>query len=136
MRMPLRRRIFLTLLPLLALIATLGGSGALLLHRLGGRIDTILRENYDSVLYMDRLQEALERIDSSFQFTLSQRNGKAGEDREKQARAQYDDNWAAFRQQLEREQNNITLPGEADLVDRLAAVSEEYLRQGNAFFAR
>jgi len=66
----LRGRILLTLFPLLALIAALGGGGVLLLRQLGGRIDLILRENYDSVRAMFRLNEAAERIDSAFQFAL------------------------------------------------------------------
>ena len=45
----------LTLLPLLALMAVLGGVGVVLLLRLGGNIDAILRENFDSVVYMERL---------------------------------------------------------------------------------
>src|SRR5690348_7256353 len=100
MRNSLRRRIFLTLLPLLALLAVLGGSGVVLLHHLGSRIDTILRENYDSVLYMERLEDALDRIDASFLFTLA--------DREEKGRKQYTDSWVAFRDNLDREQHNIT----------------------------
>jgi hypothetical protein len=69
----LRQRILLTLLPLLVLLAVLGGAGVVLLHRLGGRIDEILRENYDSVRYMQRLDKAVERIDSSFQFAIAGR---------------------------------------------------------------
>ena len=61
MTLSLRSRIVLTLLPLLAVLVILGGAGVALLHRLGGRIDAILRENYDSVIAMERLTEALER---------------------------------------------------------------------------
>src|SRR5947207_1922796 len=100
MRLSLRRRILLTLAPLLALIAALGGAGVLLLHRLGGRADLILRENYDSVRAMFRLNEALERIDSAFQFALS--------GREDDARHQYRDNWPRYDEQLRFQQSNIT----------------------------
>src|SRR3954465_9332423 len=115
--MTLRRRILLTLAPLLALLAVLGGAGIVLLHRLGGRTDLILRENYDSVRAMFRLNEALERIDSSFQFAL------AG--REEDARRTYADNWSAYRDQLAAEERNVTLPGEADLVARLKRLTDE-----------
>jgi signal transduction histidine kinase len=135
MRLSLRTRIVLTLLPLLALIAVLGIAAVLLLHRLGnqidvmgGRVGAILHENYDSVLYMERLNEALERIDSSFQFALANRESKA--------RTQYAENWAAFNDRLRQEQNNITIPGEGDLVARLTALAEQYRRQGDAFYAR
>src|SRR5256885_11904861 len=101
MTFTLRQRIFLTLLPLMILLAVLGSAGVVLLLRLGGRIDVILRENYDSVLYMERLGEAVERIDSSFQFAL------AG--RPQMARRQYDREWQTFDQYLHQQQQNITL---------------------------
>src|SRR5262249_36948736 len=99
MTLSLRYRIVLTLLPLLALLALLGAAGAVLLYRLGGRIDLILRENYDSVIAMERLNEALERIDSSFQFAL------AGQ--EHQAREQYAKNQKPYDDALELERQNI-----------------------------
>src|SRR5262245_35055319 len=79
MRLSLRSRILLTLVPLLVLLAVLGGAGVVLLYRLGGSIDLILRENYDSVVAMERLNEATERIDSSFQFALAGQETKARE---------------------------------------------------------
>ena len=139
MRLSLRYRILLTLAPLLIVLALVGGVGFALLasfagytnqmqrdnsdsvRYLGGRIDQILRENYDSVLYMERLHEALERIDSSFQFAL------AG--REEQAREQYETNWKDFNVQIEKERNNITLPGEGELVHKLTSLSETYRRK-------
>src|SRR3954453_19200372 len=109
MKQSLRRRIVFTLAPLLALVAGLGVAGVVLLQQLGGRIDLILRENYDSVRAMFRLNEAVERMDSAFQFALS--------GREDDARRQYHDNWPLVEEQLRVEQNNITLPGEKDLAD-------------------
>src|SRR5262249_45943946 len=104
MRLSFRLRIVLTLLPLLILLGVLGGAGTALLYRLGNRIDLILRENYDSVVYMQKLREATERIDSSFQFALVKEEEKALQD--------YEPNWDEFRKNLRKEQNNITLPGE------------------------
>ena len=128
MTLSLRARILLTLLPLLALLAGLGGSAAVLLHRLGGRIDGILRENYDSVIYMVRLKEALERIDSTYTFAL------LGE--EKKARDEYRAQWIAYDESLKKEQGNITAPGETDLVERLTRLTRRYRQQGDAFYAR
>ena len=62
MVMSLRGRIILTLAPLVLAVAALGGAGVLLLYRLGGRVDLILRENYVSVQAMERLNEALEKL--------------------------------------------------------------------------
>src|SRR5581483_4812275 len=128
MTLSVRRRLVLTLAPLLLLLAALGGTGVVLLHRLGGRIDLILRENYDSVRAMFRLNEALERIDSAFQFAL------AG--REDDARRQYRNDWPRYDEQLRVEQDNITLPGEAELVERLVALTGQYRQAGDRFFAR
>jgi two-component system, NtrC family, sensor histidine kinase KinB len=125
----LRFRIILMLVPLLALLGLMGSAAVAALYRLGGSIDAILRENYDSVLYMERLDEALERIDTSFQFAM------AG--REDLARPQYEENWQAYRDYLGREQKNITiLPDESELVDRLVELTARYRRQGDAFYAR
>ncbi len=126
--MTLRVRIILTLAPLLLLIAGLGGAGAVLLYRLGGRIDLILRENYDSVIAMERLNEAVERIDSSFQFAL------AG--REEEAVRQYRAEWPNYQAALDKERANVTLPGEPEAVTELDAVSTRYRGAGDSFFAR
>jgi signal transduction histidine kinase len=126
MNFSLRTRIFLTLAPLLVLLAVLGSAGAWLLYDLGGRIDVILRENYESVLAMEHLNEALERIDSSFQFAL------AG--REEQASHQYAANWKTYREALAKEEDNITLPGERELVRQLEDLTRQYQDQGDAFF--
>jgi two-component system, NtrC family, sensor histidine kinase KinB len=128
MTLSLRSRIFLTLAPLLVLLAILGSAGAWLLYGLGGRIDVILRENYASVIAMENLNEALERIDSSFQFAL------AGE--EDKARRQYEEKWPDYLHALDVEKRNITLlPEEAELVNQLVELTQQYREQGDAFYA-
>lgn len=126
MRLSLRWRMTLTLVPLFLILGGLGATGVTLLYRVGNRIDAILRENYRSVTYMTRLNESLERIDSSFAFAL------AG--REEAARRQYEANWVSYRENLAGEQSNVTLPGEQDLADRLAALSDTYQRDGDKFY--
>ena len=61
----------------------------------------ILRENYDSVLAMERLNEALERIDSSFQFALAGREDEAAQPVPRRAGRPIDE-------QLGKEKDNIT----------------------------
>jgi PAS domain S-box-containing protein len=128
MPLTLRKRILLTLVPLLANLLILGGAGVALLYWLGTRVDAILRENYDSVIAMEHLGDALERIDSSFQFTL------AG--REAEAQVQYAANWTVYRENLRFEQGNITIPGEKERVDELVTLTEQYEHQGRAFYER
>ena len=113
--MSLRFRLWLSFAPLLLLLAGLGGGFIYALGRVGGRIDAILRENYRSVEAMAGLNEAAEQIDSSFQFALA---GKPD------ARGPYDANWAEYRRHLEFEQANLTEPGERELVDDLAGLTE------------
>ncbi len=136
----LRRRIFLTLLPLLILIAILGSAGVLLLHRLGGSISVILWENYESVVAMQELTEALERIDSSFQFMLVARgleDPKERQELETRARTEFETNWERYRAALGKEQGNITiLPREEECVTRLVELTRQYREQGDNFFRR
>lgn len=129
MALSLRRRILLTVTPLLLLLTGLGVAGTVLLVRLGQRSDAILRENYDTVRAMNRLNEAVDLIDSSFQLAL------AGT--EVEARAAYRANWEEYRKQLEIEENNITiLPDEPRLVAELQRLTAEYERKGKQFFDR
>ena len=124
--MSLRYRLWLSFAPLLALLAALGAGAVYALGVVGDRIDGILRENYRSVDAMAGLNEAAERIDSAFQFALAGRPG---------ARHEYDRWWAAYRRHLDFERTNLTEPGEAELVARLADLTAHYRELGDRFFA-
>ncbi len=127
MTLTLRQRIFLTLVPLLLLLAVLGTAGVILLLRLGDSVRAILRENYVSVIAMEKLNDAVERIDSSFQFALS---GQL-----EQARRQYAENLRLYQENLEVEKNNITLPGEQQLFEELKRMTEVYRSKADAFYS-
>lgn len=127
MALSFRKRIALTLVPIFALLGILGGSGVLLLSHLGNQIDHILRENYDSVIAIQKLDEALEQIDAAFQFAL------AG--RETYARQQFQKGWLLYRENLALEENAIDVRGEQELVDRLNELTNAYEGQGKVFFA-
>jgi signal transduction histidine kinase len=128
----------LTLLPLLFLLAGLGTAGVLLLNRLGGSIDVILRENYESVVAMQDLKECLERIDSSFQFMLVARGLKDEKERkalEEKAQQAFEKNWQGYEAALRKEQDNITIhPREDELVEQLENLTRQYRHQGKAFY--
>lgn len=128
MTLSLRRRILLAVLPFLLLLAGLGGAGAALMVQLGQRSAAILRENYDSVKAMALLNEALDRVDSSFQFALA---GK-----EANARAAYATHWDRYQEQLAVEENNVTIyPDEPRLVAELQALTTRYRARAEQFFA-
>src|SRR5438552_12784709 len=111
--MSLRARVLLSFVPLAVLLAALGAVGLAQLDRTGGRIDAILKENYASVQAMFQLNEALERMDSSFQIALSSQDPE----KERQAKEQFESNWREFEKQFRIEENNITIfPVEQELV--------------------
>ncbi len=124
--MTFRRRILMAMVPLFVLLVALGTTGTFLIYYLGRQVDDILHENYDSVVFMRDLNEALGRIDSSFQFSL------AG--LEEPSFDQYQENWKKYRECLDREQHNVTVPGEQELVDRLANLSRVYQVLGDTFY--
>lgn len=136
----LRLRILLTLLPLLVLVATMGSAGVILLHGLGDSIDVILRENYLSVVAMQDLKEALERIDSSFQFMLVAHglpNMKERYALAENARRDFAKNWKLYRTALDTEAGNITIhPTEDELFKSLVVLTAKYEQQGRAFYER
>ena len=126
MKTSLQLRLILSFLPILVLIGVLGISGRLLLDRLGNAGDKILRENYDSVVAMVGLNEALERIDSSFQFGVHNRQD---------AQKIYESQWPRYDAHLSDERRNITIfPKERDLVARLDELTPLYRAEGDRFF--
>ena len=126
--MTLRQRLLLPMAPSLVLLAILGCTGIFLLDKISNRIDLILRENYDSVVAMVGLKEALEGINSSFRFAL------LGD--EQRARTEYKRYWVEYDKYLELERENITiLPREKELFDQLVLYTEGYREAGDRFFA-
>jgi len=129
MTLSLRQRILLTLAPTLVLIAGLGVGGVVLLVRLGQRSDAILRENYDSIRAMTRLDDEVEGIDGAFRLALAGQEGEAV--------AAYRRHWAGYREQLAIEEGNVTIrPDEPLLVADLRERTDAYAARGKAFFDR
>ncbi len=123
----LRTTLLIGITPLLVIMVGLGLWGVLMFSRLGGKIDLILRENYQSVLYAQHMKEALERIDSSLLFAIG--------DEEDQAHDQFDEFRPVFSLNLKKELSNITLPGEQELANRVSALWTRYLGLCDRFFA-
>ena len=114
----MKRRILLWLCPILILFLGVGLYAVLLFNRLGGSIDVILRENYQSVLAGQQMKETAERMDSGLSF------GLAGEER--RGRDLFNENAPLFQKSLRDELNNITLPGEGETADKIKEGETRY----------
>ncbi|MFH1635553.1 MAG: ATP-binding protein [Chloroflexota bacterium] len=88
---------------------------------LGKASDAILRENYRSILAAENMVDALERQDSGVLLLFLG-------DPEKGV-AQFRENEAMFLQWLVRAKDNITIQGEAQLVESIGTDYLKYLRQ-------
>jgi len=104
---------------LLAIIVVVGALTMDQIDTLGQAIDQILRENYRSVVACQDMKESLERIDSGTLFTL------AGHDEE--GNRLIDEYTSQFRNALNRELGNITLPGEGDKARQVRELFENYI---------
>jgi signal transduction histidine kinase len=124
----LRLKLLLGLTPLLAITMGLGIWAVAMLDHLGGRIDVILRENYESVLAAEGMKEALERMDSAALFAI---NGQ-----DERAREQFLAYQPAFQKHLLKEQHNITLipEGEQQLADEITSDYSRYIKQSETFY--
>lgn len=104
---------------LLAVIVVIGLLTISQIERLGQAIDLILKENYRSVVACQDMKESLERMDSGILYTLS---GKGTE-----GNRLIDEYTASFRQALDVELGNITLPFEQEKSQQIKSLFEEYL---------
>jgi len=123
----MRKRILIGLLPLLILLLAIGCYAITLFFRLGGAIDTILRENYASVVACQNMKESAERMDSALFFTLAGQSDMS--------RRMYDENLPIFEQNLNTELNNITVEGEGPLAYKVRDLHQQYVAKVAAFLA-
>jgi NtrC-family two-component system sensor histidine kinase KinB len=93
--------------------------------RLGKVVDVILVNNYRSIVAAENMKEALEREDSSAMFFASGHADKA--------RRQFAASSAAFSRELDIAANNITEPGEAEIVRDIRTKYSEYSREIDLF---
>ena len=123
----MKQRIFLGLAPLFILLIATGVYAVTLFAKLGNSVDVILRENFRSVIAGQEMKEAAERMDSALFFSL------AGE--EERGRKMYEQNVPVFRENLDMELHNITLPGEQALADTVKALHAGYIQRAEMFWA-
>src|SRR5712692_5387829 len=95
---------------------------------LGRAIDVILVNNYKSILAAENMKEALERQDSAVMFFI------AGHPQN--AREQFETNRQKFANEFEIAANNITEPGEAEIVDDIRTKYQTYGKDLEGILAR
>jgi NtrC-family two-component system sensor histidine kinase KinB len=122
----MKKRILLWLCSILVLFLGVGFYAVWLFNQLGGSIEVILRENYQSVLAGQQMKESSERMDSGLAFAL------AGE--EQRGRDLFNSNVPIFQESLKKELNNITLPGEGELAEGIKRSEERYQLLAKTFW--
>ncbi len=122
----MKKRIFLGLTPLFVLLVAMGVYAVSLFTKLGNSVDVILRENFRSVIAGQQMKETAERMDSALSFSL------VGE--EERARKLYDQNLPVFRESLNAELHNITVPGERELAEKVQKLHERYTKSAETFW--
>jgi signal transduction histidine kinase len=116
----LRGKLFAAQVPMGAALVLVGTVAALTNSSLGRSSSLILKDNYRSVLAAQRMEEAIERMDSAAVFLLLGRRAEA--------EAQADANQARFSSELEVQEGNITERGEAAATHTLTDAWTRYLQ--------
>lgn len=125
--MTLNRRLLLGISPLLIIFLIVGIYAIYLFIVLGGAIEVILRENYQSVVASQNMKEASERMDAGLLLMLG------GE--EDKGRQLFQQVVPVFEKNSDLEAHNITLPGEAELEGKIQQLHAQYQEVAKQFFA-
>jgi len=114
----IRQKLMLGFGGLLFIILLSGAYTLFNIGKLGGAVDTILKENYLSVVAGQQMKESLERIDSGLLFILTGNEAEGGR--------LIKEHVVKFRNALTAEQNNITIDGEKATADKVTELFTEY----------
>jgi two-component system, NtrC family, sensor histidine kinase KinB len=117
--MNLYRKLLLAQAPLALALAIMGVFSVLVVSYLGRHSQTILKDNYRSVLAAQRMKEAAERMDSGALFIVAGERQKGIEQAEK--------NRPIFEAELKVQEGNITEAGEKEFTEKLRAAWTDYL---------
>ena len=114
----LRRRLWLGFGGMLLILALVSALSVVVLTRYSHALERVFRENYDSAMYCDAMKDALDRLDLAAQRRLWGAPGAEDADHFAPI-AQFNDN-------LARQLNNCSLPGEVEASQELAGEWERY----------
>jgi PAS domain S-box-containing protein len=123
----IRTKLFLGYLAFTAALLLLGGWSALRLHEMGGVSRRIISDNYDSVVAAQEMRESLERQNDSALFALLGQREEALQ-RLLTHRTRFD---ASLRSAA----NNITEPGEREIVEAIHRDRDAYYQQVDVLLA-
>jgi len=121
----LGRKLALSYGLLIVIMVALSVMGVFNFVRLGKAIDVILVNNYKSIVAAENMKEALERQDSSAMFHIT---GQA-----ERAKKQYTHSSEAFVRDFAVAANNITEPGEAEIVADINVRYQTYSKELQSF---
>jgi len=116
--MNLYRKILLAEAPLAIALAIVCVVSVVVISSLGSHSQTVLKDNYRSVLAAQRMKEAIERLDSAALFIVAGERQKGIEQAEK--------NRPIFEAELKVQEENITEAGEKEFTENLRAAWTDY----------
>src|SRR5262249_35823058 len=116
--MNLRTKLLLAQAPLGIFLALVCVLSVVMISSLGSHSQTILKDNYRSVLAAQRMKESIERMDSAALFLIAGQREKGV-----QQAAEYR---PLFEAELKVQEGNITEPGEREVTERLRKFWMDY----------
>jgi len=125
--MNIRTKLFVGYLVFTATLVVLGGWSAWHLREMGGVSRNIIANNYDSTVAAHDMRDSLERQNSAALFALLGRRDEA-----LKKLIEYRNRFDAS---LQSAANNITEPGEGEIIESLRRDREAYYTQVDAFLA-
>ncbi len=124
----LRRKLALSYSLLIVIILAVSGWAIYHLVHLGRAVDVILVNNYKSIVAAENMKEALERQDSAAMFFIASHGPRA--------RQQFEENAVRFAAEFKIASNNITEPGEAEVVSDIERQYAAYKQSLEAFMSQ
>ena len=126
--MSLRTKLLAGYLVFIAALVVLGGWSAWRLREMGDVSRRIISNNYDSVVAAQEMKESLERQDSAAVFALLGARERA-EAQTREHRARFDGNF-------QKAANNITEPGEPEVIETIRRDRDAYYQMFDDFLTR
>lgn len=118
--MTLREKLFLAQVPIVLALILLAVLQQWSVSAIGGAAQSILRENYRSVLAAQRMHDAIERMDASALFVLAGQRGRGQQ--------QLQTHRQRFESELRVAAGNITEPGEHEATARIRQRWQRYVQ--------